>query len=261
MSFDVFFLPTLTSPKELADRTVVVIDVLRATTTITRALSVGAKEVIPCLEIDEALRIAATMSEQVVLGGERGGRRIEGFDLGNSPDEYTADSVGNKTLVFTTTNGTRAMRLCHNAKRVLLASFNNLSAVAAELRVESSIALLCAGTDGHVTREDILLAGAIMRVLVDLDAAFRPGDLEASLSPLTTRWNDEAYLAWSAWQEIVGREEDLLLPCLLESRGGRNLVELGMTQDVESAAQIDSTNVVGELLLKPWRIRSITTIV
>src|SRR3990167_11479727 len=102
---NVYALPTLLAPEELAGWTAVVIDVLRASTTILYALEAGAAEVIPCLEIEDALKIAGSMPRsQVVLGGERGGLPIDGFDLGNSPLEYDPSAVSGKTIVFTTTN-------------------------------------------------------------------------------------------------------------------------------------------------------------
>src|SRR5262245_18694621 len=159
---DVYLLPDLAEPAALAGKTVVVIDVLRATTTIIRALAAGAREVVPCLEVEEARRISSELGSAAILGGERGGVPIPGFDLGNSPAEYTRERVGGKTVVFTTTNGTRAMQRCKLAGRVLLGAFVNFSAICRELSGTDEIAIVCAGTDGHVTREDTLLAGAIV---------------------------------------------------------------------------------------------------
>src|SRR3954469_23642043 len=153
---DVYLLPDLAEPAALAGKTVVVIDVLRATTTIVHALAAGAKEVVPCLEVEEARRIATERGGEAVTGGERGGKQIPGFDLGNSPAEYSRERVAGKTVVFTTTNGTRAMQRCKSASRVLLGAFVNFSAVCRELSGVEQIALVCAGTDGHVTREDTL---------------------------------------------------------------------------------------------------------
>src|ERR1041384_8191351 len=106
-TINVHLLPILVEPHELAGKLVVVIDVLRATTMIIHALAAGAKAVIPFLEVAGARELAERLPGQAVLGGERGGNRIAGFDLGNSPLEYTPAAVGGKTLVFTTTNGTR----------------------------------------------------------------------------------------------------------------------------------------------------------
>ena len=248
MPLDVYLLPAWTSSETLANRVVVVIDLLRATTTITQALSAGAREVIPCLEVNDAQELAAHWRQEpgrgaAVLGGERGGQRIPGFDLGNSPAEYTAESVGGKTVLFTTTNGTRAMQLCRQARRVLLGSFNNLSALAAELRGERDVALLCAGTQGFVTAEDVYFAGA----LVDAFLADRSEPIPQ---------NDEAVLARAAWKGIVGREvPERLASHLQESRGGRNLARLGMQDDILWAARIDTIGLVAELQLREWRIR------
>ena len=130
---DVYLLPALLSRRSLAGKIVVVIDVLRATTTIVHALAAGAKEVVPCLEVEEARRVAGELGSEAITGGERGGKQIPGFDLGNSPAEYSRERVAGKTVVFTTTNGTRAMLCCKQARRVLLGAFVNFSAVCREL--------------------------------------------------------------------------------------------------------------------------------
>jgi 2-phosphosulfolactate phosphatase len=237
---DVYLLPDLVEPAALAGKTVVVIDVLRATTTIVHALAAGAREVAPCLEVDEARQAAAQLGGGVVLGGERGGVAIAGFDLGNSPAEYTRERVGGKTVVFTTTNGTRAMQRCKLAGRVLLGAFVNFSAVCREL-AERPIALVCAGTDGHVTREDTLLAGAIV------DDLARSKKLQL---------NDQALLAADAWQTALRLMTDRPLGMMLrESRGGRNLIDTGQENDIDLAAQMDRLDVVPELDLAAWRVR------
>jgi 2-phosphosulfolactate phosphatase len=249
MPLDVYLLPAWTNPADLTNRVVVVIDLLRATTTITQALAAGACEVIPCLEVAEAQTLADQWRKEpscggVVLGGERGGQRIPGFDLGNSPAEYTAESVGGKTVIFTTTNGTRAMQLCRQARRVLLGSFNSFSALVAELQGERDLALLCAGTAGLVTAEDVYFAGALV------DAFLANG--------LGVPQNDEAVLARVAWRGLAGRETaERLASHLHDSRGGRNLAQLGMQDDILWAARIDTIDVVAELHPRDWRIRLI----
>lgn len=238
--FDVYLLPVLADPVDLEGKLVVVIDVLRATTTITHALAAGATQVVPCLEIEEARRIASDLGTNVVLGGERGGLPIAGFDLGNSPAEYTRDRVAGKSVVFTTTNGTRAMQRCRHAARVLVGSFVNFSAVCRELSGADEIALVCAGTDGHVTREDTLLAGAIVD---DLDRTKK------------YELNDQALLAADAWQTAVRLLTDRPLGLMLrDSRGGRNLIETGQENDIDLAAQMDKFDIVPELNLTTWRI-------
>jgi 2-phosphosulfolactate phosphatase len=237
---DVYLLPALVEPADLTGKTVVVIDVLRATTTIIQALASGATQVVPCLEVDEARRSAGQLGRGALLGGERGGEQIPGFDLGNSPAEYSRERVGGKTVVLTTTNGTRAMLRCKSARRVLIGAFVNFSAVCRELADEPEIALLCAGTDGHVTREDTLLAGAIV------------DDLARGK---TSRLNDQAEIAADAWQTAVRLLTDRPLGITLrDSRGGRNLIEIGQENDIDLAAQIDKFDSVPELDLASWRI-------
>ena len=237
---DVFLLPSLAEPEQLAGRTCVVIDVLRATTTIVHALAAGATQVVPCLEVEEARRVAAEIGSTAVLGGERAGGKIAGFDLGNSPAEYTPQSVGGKTLVFTTTNGTRALTRCKGAKRVLIGAFVNFSAVCSEITAAERIVLLCGGTDGEVTREDALLAGAIVCELL------RSG-------PATL--NDQAELAADAWRTAVRMLTDRPLGMTLrDSRGGRNLIGMGHENDIDLAAQLDRFDIVPELDLATWRI-------
>ncbi len=227
----VYFLPSLVEPPHLAGTTSVVIDVLRATTTIVHALAAGATQVIPCLEVETAKRMAQTIS-QSVLGGERQGMRISGFDLGNSPAEYTRESVGGKTVIMTTTNGTRALLHCHQAKQVLVAAFTNFSAICDMLGSSDDVAIVCAGTNQEITREDVLLAGAITSEL------FRDRQ----------EWeiNDQAMLATDAWHKMqaeISSPAALMRP-LRESFGGRNLIDIGQERDIEIAATIDKFHLV-----------------
>ena len=147
----------------------VVFDVLRATSTFVTALHHGAQAIIPVSEIAEALEIKK--SESILLGGERHGVRISAdgvdFDLGNSPREYTPEIVRGKTIVSTTTNGTRALRACATAQAVLAASFVNLMATADFLKRKNfeTILLVCAGTGENTALEDVLAAGALVELL------------------------------------------------------------------------------------------------
>ncbi len=154
-------LPSLVDPGQLAAQTVVVADILRATTTIVQAFDAGVKMVHPCLEVKEAFRLAEEIGPSAVLGGERHGVRIDGFKLGNSPTEYTADVLDQRVLVITTTNGTRALRHCHLAGRMLVGSFTNLTELVTRIGTVSDLHVLCAGTDGVISREDVLFAGAL----------------------------------------------------------------------------------------------------
>jgi len=225
-----------------------VIDVLRATSVIVTALANGAAAVVPCLEVDEARQIAANLPPgTALLGGERGGLLIEGFDLANSPHEYKAERVTGRTIVFTTTNGTRAIQQCRLAKRVLFGAFVNLTAVCEALRqVDGPLHLLCAGTQDRITREDSLLAGAIAARLLAWDNSLAA--------------NDEAVLLAAAWRDFEqscpeGRAEPQALGATLRhSRGGRNAIGTGNEADIDAVARMDASPVVPELDFASGRI-------
>lgn len=242
---NVYLLPALAPPEAFAGTTTVVIDVLRATTTITHAIAAGARAVIPCLTVEEARTKAAEIGSAALLGGERGGERIAGFDLGNSPTECTADRLAGKTLVFTTTNGTRAMQHARQAMRLVLGAFVNFGALCRELKGAPDVSILCAGTDGQITREDTLLAGAIVDDLMRSQSC----DEEVVC-------NDQAEIAWDAWRALLRdiAQGKPLAAHLRSSQGARNLIELGMERDIDIAAQIDRFDVVPELHVPSWQI-------
>jgi 2-phosphosulfolactate phosphatase len=242
-------LPRHVAEHELAGSAVVVIDVLRASTTICQALSSGAREVVPFLEVEDAIAAWARGDRsEIVLGGERRGKRIDGFDLGNSPSEYTPAAVRGRRVFITTTNGTRALRHVHLARRVLVGAFVNLSAVALALKDEPRVDILCAGTDGSETREDILAAGALVSRLVER-------------SPRRSQKSDGAESAQREWEHVLsvaatnGRSasEQLAIE-FRQAPGGRNLLEIGLDRDLVDCAQIDRLNLVPELKVPEWRI-------
>ncbi len=241
---NVSFLPTLVPAEQFRSKTAVVIDVLRASTTIVTAVAHGAQEVVPCVEIEEAVRIARTIDGSL-LGGERQGLRIDGFDLGNSPDDYAPHVVAGKSVIFTTTNGTRAMQHCRLASDILIGAFVNLSALCQAVASVPQLELLCAGTAGQVTREDVLFAGA---VVTELRAAARPSTLQL---------NDQAHIATAAWQEVKQHVASggLLADCLAESHGGRNLIRSEQHRDIETAAAVSRFECVPQLQLDRWAIR------
>ncbi|HEV2693975.1 MAG TPA: 2-phosphosulfolactate phosphatase [Verrucomicrobiae bacterium] len=156
----------------------VVFDILRATSTFVTALQNGAQEIIPVSEIPEAVALRH-QHPAALLAGERDGLRIRAaqtgamdFDFGNSPREFTPDRVRGKTIVSTTTNGTRALRACLGAKCVLAASFLNLTSTAMYLHEGKfkEVILICAGTGESAATEDILAAGAITELLSSFEA-------------------------------------------------------------------------------------------
>ena len=228
MRLDVFLTPGEVAAADTADRVVVVIDVLRATSSIVEAIGAGAKAIYPVGSIEEALRLANTLGrDQVLLCGERKCLPIEGFDLGNSPAEFTAERVGGKTLVMSTTNGTTAMALAAGASRVLIAAPLNLSAVVEELaRSEGEPVLVCSGRERHFGLEDAVFAGEVASRVM----AARPGDWEL---------NDGARAAL-ALSERFQLDEALLASTV----AGRNLAAAGLAEDLAFCAQIDRLAVV-----------------
>ena len=217
----------------------VVIDVLRASTTMITALAHGAASIVPVADVDEARRLAVQIGPAAVLGGEREGLRIQGFDLGNSPREYTADRIAGRTVVITTTNGTAALHACRDAEEIVVGAIVNRTAVAEAVRRlagdRGGVHLVCAGTDGVVSAEDVLAAGAI------LDAAAADGRddvLDAGAR--------EA-LAFFRRVAAVGDVPVALVAEFRRSPGGSNLIVLGMEADLPAAATIDSLRVVPRL--------------
>jgi 2-phosphosulfolactate phosphatase len=167
-------LPAL-KQRDLRNAVCVVFDVLRATSSFVTALQNGARAVVPVSEIAEALAWRQKQPD-VLLGGERGGVTIRAnltggvdFDLGNSPREYTVEKVRGRTIVSTTTNGTRALRACAGAQTVLAASFLNLGATVEFIKQlrPAQLVPVCAGTHENTALEDVLAAGALCDMLLD----------------------------------------------------------------------------------------------
>jgi 2-phosphosulfolactate phosphatase len=220
--------------RDLTGTTCAVFDVLRATSTMAMALSNGAEAIIPVSSIPEALRLRERQPA-VLLAGERDGVRIPAsltgsidFDLGNSPGEFTPEKVRGKTIVMTTTNGTRALRACAGARRVLICSFLNLRATAEFLAKQdpSPLLLVCGGTHEEAAYEDVLGAGALCNLL-------RPHLGDAVVA-------DSALMA----SRLFAAESADLPAALGGSRNGRRLLGLdALRGDVALCAQRDRVNL------------------
>ena len=246
----VHLLPRLIPPGSLDGGIAVVVDVLRATTVMIQALASGCEAIIPCAEIEIAKRSAAGLpAGSALLSGERQGLPIEGFDLGNSPGEFVPDVCRGKTLVMTTTNGTRAILASRQATRVYIASFTNLRATSDEISVQflkkdhgHSVHIVCAGTDGQVSLEDSLLAGALASQILQVN------DMVDRLSFADFFGNDEAFMVVTQWLEVERYLEKRPLWKLLSvGRGGQNVLAIGCKSDIDEAAHIDRFNLVAEL--------------
>jgi 2-phosphosulfolactate phosphatase len=224
MRLDVFLTPGELVPGEIAERTAVVIDVLRATSAIVEAMAAGARAIFPVATVEEALRLANTLGrDEVLLCGERKCLPIEGFDLGNSPAEFTPEKVGGRTLIMTTTNGTLAMAAVGGGARVIVGSFLNLSAIVDELaRSGAEPAFVCAGREKHFGLDDAVLAGWIARRLMEA----RP-EVEWVL-------NDGAHAAVA-----LGRAYPDPAALLPTTAAGQAIAAAGLGEDVAFCAQVD----------------------
>lgn len=251
---NVYFLPDLVPENALIGSTAVVIDILRATTTMTCGLAAGASRIIPCVGIDEAHRTRdrlAQESQPVLLGGERQGKPLPGFDLGNSPASYDPATVGDKTVVMTTTNGTRAMSMCREADEIVIGSFANFSRVVAHLQKMEVVSLVCSGTHRHVTSEDVLFAGAVAQALAG-NRMDQTG-LEAGI-------NDQARMAIAHWWQLCqpGQQPSVeqLELAFQQSLGGSNLVRQDRGPDLRYAAEIDRHENLPILNQERWEIQN-----
>lgn len=238
----VSLVPSMVKADALVGMVAVVVDQLRASTTICTALANGAKEVKPYLEPMQAMQAKARYREgTAILGGERMGRRIEGFDCGNSPAEFSRDKVSGKVVLFTTTNGTRVLYHAARAERVVVGCLANLNCLVEFLEHEKrDVHIVCAGVRGELANEDVLAAGAIVSRLMMV----APEDLGAETRSVW-RPDDGAMLALGFWRRASATPEDLL-EAMRVSIGGRNLVSIRMGADVALCTRVSTLRVVPE---------------
>ena len=204
---------------------VVVVDVFRASTTIAAALAGGARFVLPVTDVEQAMKLAEPYAEnEVLLGGERECQRIEGFQLGNSPREYTREVVAGKVVIFTTTNGTQALSAAKDAGTVLVGSFVNFSAVADAVAGYKAVTILCAGNNGGLSLEDFACAGGLVTRLANKAAQL----------------DDAALAARAAYKNM--RTD--LARALISTEHALRLAGLGFRADLDFALKVDSLPVV-----------------
>jgi 2-phosphosulfolactate phosphatase len=225
LRLEVFLIPSELPESGLTGRAVAVIDVLRASSSIIAALEAGAKEVIPLASIEEATKLAETMGrETVILCGEREGNKINGFDLGNSPLEFTPEAVKGKSLLMSTTNGTVAVARAKGAALLAIAGFVNAGAAARLLASQNcDMALICSGKLGRASLEDILCAGCLVKLLSEQN-----GELEL---------NDGARLS----RDLYDKHKSRLPKVIKNSDHGAYLASLGYQADIEYSARIDGS--------------------
>ena len=233
MKLDVVFTPQALGPNDLAGRTVVVVDILRATTTIAVALANGAKAVLPAGTTEEAMRIAQNLErDAVVLAGERKSERIPGFALGNSPAEFGPEVVTGKTIVMSTSNGTAALIAAQAAREVVACAAVNFSVVAERCRAvlaeHGDLVILCAGADRQFALEDAFAAGRLTKLLLP----------EGGAKHVTV--NDGAVAAL----ELARHYGERWGRALRASAHGRELAALGFRADLDACAAQDTHPVL-----------------
>jgi 2-phosphosulfolactate phosphatase len=214
--------PELSRLHDFARKSVVIIDILRATSTICESLYNGAKSIEPVLTKEEAL---ALKTADNIICGERNGEKVEGFDLGNSPKTHTSELVSGKELVLTTTNGTRAIHDSREADNILIGSFFNISALADYLKSQSSdLIVFCAGWKGNPNLEDTLFAGELIHHLAD---AFDLTD-------------DASQICLSVYNQATGNYFD----CLKDASHPKRFKRLDVYGELEYCLQRDICPIV-----------------
>ena len=232
MKIDVCFDPFELDELELRGKNIVVIDVLRSSTTIVVALNNGAREIIPVESIENAVKISGSLFGDVTLrGGERNGKMIQGFNLGNSPLEYTEATVKGKSIIFCTTNGSVAMYKSRFAQNLAIGSFVNISTVVEFIKeIQSDFLVICAGranTVNNFSLEDTVCAGMIVHKL-STDKGIKVELTDSSL-------------ASQALYKTYGKS---LLKLTKNTEHGKYLVEIGFLEDIKAATAIDSYPVL-----------------
>jgi 2-phosphosulfolactate phosphatase len=228
MQIDVQLIPSTRLPEDLPSRTVVVFDILRATSVIVQALRQGALEIVPVSTVEEAFQAIKRFGPgTTLLGGERGSRKIEGFDLGNSPGEYNAGTVSGKRVILTTTNGTRAFHLVSTGAAVLAGSFLNAGAVVGEcLNQKRDVFLFPSGDEGRFSLEDAVCAGRVIEGILREQRSSCLTDASRAVHALYQRFSKN------------------LKEALTLSTHGRELLSKGLKNDLEFCAQTDMTDLV-----------------
>ena len=226
---ETLFTPEEIKNTELAGKLVVIIDVLRASSTIVTALANGCRGFIPILSPDKAKKKAQEFqNERVLLGGEREGIKIEGFDLGNSPREYKKEVAKGKTIIFSTTNGVKTLEMVKGAHRIIIGSFLNLQAVCDYCtNYKGDISIICAGRKGKFSLEDTACAGMMINSLKDVF----PGDHQEIDANLTA-------------QLLYVKFGNNILEILRKSQHGRYLESIGLGEDLKFCSQMDLFHIV-----------------
>ena len=228
MRVNVLFSPVIADELYYTAKTVVVIDVLRASTTIVTALQNGAKEIVPVATVEFGVKISGGMfGGQTLLGGERNTKKVEGFALGNSPLEYTREIVSGKTIILYTTNGSKAVVKAKFAENLYICSYLNLGAIAEQLvKLGNDFEILCAGKSNTFSLEDSVCAGRLIRRVMD-----KNNELILTDTAKVTVSLDDSF----------GKDP---LEMLKETEHGKLLLQNGFEEDLKYAAGLDTSDVI-----------------
>jgi 2-phosphosulfolactate phosphatase len=228
-NLETLFIPEEIKNTELAGKLVVIIDVLRASSTIVTALANGCRGFIPILSPDQVKKKAEQFEKEGVLsGGEREGTKIEGFDLGNSPREYKRETVKDKIIIFSTTNGVKTLEMVKGAYRIIIGSFLNLQAVCNYCaNYKGDISIICAGKEGKFSLEDAACAG----MLIDSLKNVLSDTCQESDANLTARL-------------LYKKFGNNILEILQKSQHGRYLESIGLGEDLKFCSQLDFFHIV-----------------
>jgi 2-phosphosulfolactate phosphatase len=228
MKINVLLSPLNAEEMYFTGKTTVVIDVLRATTVISTALENGAKEIIPVGTIEFAMKISGdAFGGHRLLGGERNTKKIEGFNLGNSPLEYSREVVEGKSIILYTTNGSKAIVKAKFSENLITCSYHNLSAVVDYLlNLDNDFDILCSGASGRFSLEDTVCAGKLIA--------------EISKSKEDIQLTDSAR-ASTALCKTFGKS---ILKMMSETEHGQKLIENGFEDDIKHCSKISKSDIV-----------------
>ncbi len=209
-------------------KTSVVIDVLRASTVIVTALKNGAREVIPVGTVDFAMKVSGNaFGGQTILGGERNTKKVEGFNLGNSPLEYESEIVSGKSIILYTTNGTKAIVKAKFSENLYICCFNNLPAIADQLlKLNKDVEIICGGSNGNFNMEDAVCAGNLINELQKVDKTIEITDSGRASSVL-----------FKSFGKSIAK-------MLKQTEHGKLLIENGFTEDIKECAQFGTADLI-----------------
>jgi 2-phosphosulfolactate phosphatase len=228
MKLNVILNPLIVDELHFTEKIAVVVDVLRATSTIVTAFMNGVKEIIPVGSIEFAMKVSSSIfGGQTLLGGERNIKKIDGFNLGNSPAEYTKEAVGGKSVVLFTTNGSKAIVKTKFAEKTYIFSFLNLTAMASHLaKLNKDVEILCSGRNNQFSIEDTICAGMLADEIV--------------MQKTGVELTDSSVAAISLAKSLGKNIKKMLLEC----EHGKLLIENGFEEDIDYCSKMNITDVI-----------------